>query len=806
MASRKRHHHQRNRLSVQRAGSNWNFGSFAKKNVAGTQKGGKPQNKQFGIEHNPSSTPGKHRMLKNISLHSMSKDIINAQNKFQQKISAIVKEYKEVQRRPLDFKLFLQTLAGSRPFLARLKNEEGAARIPFQSLKDAFQAAGMDMNLYETQQHLKYIVGLALQEATGGGESDKSTDVGKIVCGIIGAIGGSDYYVRRDLLHQFCVQRTKSILNVAGHDHVAKKALEDLLPTRHLECKLLDRFVAEFYTDVTEKLQPSSTDFLTHKLFNNFIKKHSDAFPGLLTGLTRIKLGVAGISATDEAEFEEYHFNRKFKRKNSLNYSKTPSKSRKGKKQPVSNAPEIDNNSFHDENNESVTIDVNTVETKVSETSAGRKYELPYDVFRVVTFCTFLCLDLAIAHALQNLVGIDTALSYVYTALFNISGLILIWVGMLVIRCLARVCHCRHQNHIAEHDRSSSGGDQSNFDESEIDADKSISSKRDEDQTSRGTFGENKEYNDPSGRQHTLKKMGTRIAARVVQGIGRLRRASSFITLLSSKLEIADRDPSTFAVCTCSLQINRRQITRPTYTLTWIRSGGSGQIASNLSFTPSTTIRYGQSWTFCLSFDTGDTIYCRAQNQDVYTQWANALQPIVKPYGDSKDNNAAHNADSSSYTTENTVMSNSYSSHQPNSPSLAKHSMSETMTPEPPTLVRHRSHTDRSRPPSLSVNALNEPFRFQRHAQNQPSIHSAAKDGPREGTQKIGLDKEPSSDDKISELQNRMDSYEIYIPNSGSNAKSYGITNVSAGGIDLADEISILDDMLGVSDDEEFVG
>ena len=178
-------------------------------------------------------------MLKNVSLQSMSDDIINEQNKFQHKISAIVKEYKEVQRRPLDFKLFLQTLARSRPFLARLKNDEGAARIPFQSLKDAFQAAGMDMNLYDNQQHLKYIVGLALQEATGGGESDKSTDVGKIVCGIIGTMGGSDYYVRRDLLYHFCLQRTKSILNVTDHDHVAKKAFEDLLPTRHLECKLL---------------------------------------------------------------------------------------------------------------------------------------------------------------------------------------------------------------------------------------------------------------------------------------------------------------------------------------------------------------------------------------------------------------------------------------------------------------------------------------------------------------------------------------------------------------------------------------
>ena len=71
-------------------------------------------------------------------------------------------------------------------------------------------------------------------------------------------------------------------------------------------------------------------------------------------------------------------------------------------------APEVDNDSFHDKNNESVTIDLNTVETKVGETSADRKYELSYDVLRAVIFCTFLCLDLAIAHGLQSLVGTDT--------------------------------------------------------------------------------------------------------------------------------------------------------------------------------------------------------------------------------------------------------------------------------------------------------------------------------------------------------------------------------------------------------------
>ena len=147
------------------------------------------------------------RMLKNISLHSIANDILTQPNKFQKRINIIVKEYKEVQRRPLDFGLFLKSLAQSKAFLKRLKNEEGASRIPYESLTDAFEAAGMDMNAYENKQHLKYIVGLALQGSAGGGESDKSTDAGKIICGIIGVVCSSDYYIRRDLLYHFCLQR-----------------------------------------------------------------------------------------------------------------------------------------------------------------------------------------------------------------------------------------------------------------------------------------------------------------------------------------------------------------------------------------------------------------------------------------------------------------------------------------------------------------------------------------------------------------------------------------------------------------------
>ena len=61
------------------------------------------------------------------------------------------------------------------------------------------------------------------------------------------------------------------------------------------------------------------------------------------------------------------------------------------------------------------------------------------------------------------------------------------------------------KNHNAEHDRSIGGLDQSNFDESEIDSDKSNSNRRDGEQASGGTFGE---YNETSGKQHKFEKNG----------------------------------------------------------------------------------------------------------------------------------------------------------------------------------------------------------------------------------------------------------------------------------------------------------
>ena len=100
----------------------------------------------------------------------------------------------------------------------------------------------------------------------------------------------------------------------------------------------------------------------------------------------------------------------------------------------------------------------------------------------------------------------------------------------------------------------------------------------------------------------------------------------------------------------------------------------------------------------------------------------NALQPIVKIFGENEDMTTTPSDNLTSYTSDNMAMANSYDSSQSNSPSLAKHSMSQTMTPEPPTLLRHRSHTDRSRPPSLSVNALNELFRFKKVLNTQHSF------------------------------------------------------------------------------------
>ena len=57
-------------------------------------------------------------------------------------------------------------------------------------------------------------------------------------------------------------------------------------------------------------------------------------------------------------------FNRKFKRKNSST-SSSPKQIKKGKNQHLGMALEIDNEAFRDKNNESVTIDVNTVKQRL---------------------------------------------------------------------------------------------------------------------------------------------------------------------------------------------------------------------------------------------------------------------------------------------------------------------------------------------------------------------------------------------------------------------------------------------------------
>ena len=88
MATRKHNHHRRTRASVARTES---------KTL-----------KLFNYQS--SNHQSNHRMLKNVSLHSVSKDIMSQQNKFQKKLEEIIKSYKEVHRKPLDFKTFLTIL------------------------------------------------------------------------------------------------------------------------------------------------------------------------------------------------------------------------------------------------------------------------------------------------------------------------------------------------------------------------------------------------------------------------------------------------------------------------------------------------------------------------------------------------------------------------------------------------------------------------------------------------------------------------------------------------------------------------
>ena len=47
-------------------------------------------------------------------------------------------------------------------------------------------------------------------------------------------------------------------------------------------------------------------------------------------------------------------------------------------------------------------------------------------MFKSCNILYILCLD-SMAHGLQSLAGTDPAMSYVYTALFNVCGLLVIW-------------------------------------------------------------------------------------------------------------------------------------------------------------------------------------------------------------------------------------------------------------------------------------------------------------------------------------------------------------------------------------------
>ena len=880
MATRKHNHHRRTRASVART-----------------------ESKTLKLfNHQSSNHQSNHRMLKNVSLHSVSKDIMSQQNKFQKKLEEIIKSYKEVHRKPLDFKTFLTTLARSKSFLKRLKNGEGAARIPFQSLEAAFEAAGMDMTLYDTQQLLKYIVGLSLQDSAGGGESDKSTDASKIICGVIGVVGGSNYYVRRDLLYHFCLDRTKKYVKFKDPSFVAKDAVIDLLPTRHYECKLLNRFIDNYFIDpddTNETPLNSSTKFLTQKVLYEFIQKHSDAFPGLLTGLTRHVLIEAGIEATNEAEFEEYHLNRhKFTRQRTIknrtdtansnasnvnhnfvesqknmnhnnNNNNNTNRKMKGKSRDKYFNKKRNNilksQNTHSNNNDSVSIDVNTIDganESYNNNDGSKRNMSTVDMIRKQLFQSLLigiiiCLDIAGAYYFQNSFSVEVSLSYVYIALINL-GVFALWyiayTGVIITRCIIQLCCARFGNNVANDDDwydDDDDGDDDNNDRS------STSSNKQESNKVRYTFGMTEEAD---GRRKRMLKLPS-TDANIVAKLLRFRRSSSFSTVMSSQLDVADdRNPSRFTRSICTIDLSKRQLTKAMYTFTWIKADsverGDKEALSKLQITSSTTIDVSGDLVFNLHFDNDESIYCKALNPKDYMRWLSALEPMVGHDGSpnrNKDNKDYYNGrnNDSDLSIDSLGVSSAFAS-----PSSYKEDENGVEFGRKPKLQRSISHsvskistdfisrTNKknfiAREPSNSV-ALDKNGSFnvdaeirQREARQRQKKQEQEEEERRQreerekqqeqnfhlhtadtadlhkvstseilSTDNIDLNTSPSRGDSTYEIYQPANSPSLSKQSSSYNNQSFKSSDNGSQGVDLADEISILDDMLGLYDDDD---
>ena len=115
------------------------------------------------------TAPSRHR---GASVARRQSDVwATKQNKFQHKIAYFINEYAEQHTgKEVDFRKFLSSVANCDKAFVAAKND-GSSRLPYNVLAAAFEAAGLSISEHNNAQHISYIVGVALQDATGGGRS-----------------------------------------------------------------------------------------------------------------------------------------------------------------------------------------------------------------------------------------------------------------------------------------------------------------------------------------------------------------------------------------------------------------------------------------------------------------------------------------------------------------------------------------------------------------------------------------------------------------------------------------------------------
>ena len=333
-------------------------------------------------------------------------------NKFQHKITYFIDEYAEEHTgKEVDFRKFLSSIANyDRAFVAA-KND-GSSRLPYNVLAAAFEAAGLSISEHNNAQHINYIVGVALQDSVGGGEADRSTDTGKVVCGVIGAmaLGWSE---RRDLLFSYCEQRTRSLTGKGGH--AGSQVLLELTPIQYRQGHVLEQFL------LSSKLGQNET--LSAPIFNEFVRQHSDLFPELLTGLLQMELDDHAITTTPREMYD--------RRQSELGINQDqqiPSKRGDDEEEDVGIS-----------GNKPAAVEIIHGARQPKSSTDTRCRSCNTVSLQSLSTAFVLCLNIATASAFVGR-GVSAAVAYVYVALIDVAVLFGIYVTSL---CFWRLPCCR---------------------------------------------------------------------------------------------------------------------------------------------------------------------------------------------------------------------------------------------------------------------------------------------------------------------------------------------------------------------------